>query len=171
MPRLAWDNAANSLLERTLDDSANRRVVLPEAFLICDELLMTAKRILSGLQVNETAIQRNLEVYAPFAAVERVLMALVKAGADRQVMHEYLREHSMTAWGAIQSGNPNPLAELISHDPEITLLSACRSSNSADGCLTITWGMHLSVPGRWQITIRRMRTDYPNQKQNYPGIG
>jgi adenylosuccinate lyase len=120
MPRTAWDNAANSLLERTLDDSANRRTVLPEAFLICDELLLTAKRILSGLQVNETAIQHNLEAYAPFAAVERVLMALGKAGADRQVMHEYLREHSMTAWAEVQAGKPNQLAELISHDPEIT---------------------------------------------------
>jgi adenylosuccinate lyase len=120
MPRTAWDNAANSLLERTLDDSANRRTLLPEAFLICDELLTTTKRILDGLQVNEKAIQRNLEAYAPFAAVERVLMALVKAGADRQVMHEYLREHSLTAWDAVQSGNPNPLVELVSHDPEIT---------------------------------------------------
>ncbi len=119
MPRTAWDNAANSLLERTLDDSANRRTILPEAFLICDELLQTTKRILSGLQVNEIAIQHNLEVYGPFAAVERVLMALGKAGADRQVMHEYLREHSMTAWAEVQAGKPNLLAELISHDPEI----------------------------------------------------
>jgi adenylosuccinate lyase len=120
MPRTAWDNAANSLLERTLDDSANRRTLLPEAFMICDELLLTTKRILSGLQVNEEAIKRNLEAYAPFAAVERVLMALGKAGADRQVMHEYLREHSLTAWAEIQSGKQNMLADLISHDPEIT---------------------------------------------------
>ena len=119
MPRTAWDNAAHSLLERTLDDSANRRTLLPEAFLISEELLITANRILSGLQVNASAIQRNLETYAPFAAVERVLMALGKAGADRQLMHEYLREHSLTAWTAVQSGNPNPLADLISHDPEI----------------------------------------------------
>jgi adenylosuccinate lyase len=120
LPRTAWDNAANSLLERTLDDSANRRTVIPEAFLISDELLLTTKRILSGLQVNEDAIKRNLEAYAPFAAVERVLMALGKAGADRQVMHEYLREHSLTAWVEVQSGKPNLLADLISHDPEIT---------------------------------------------------
>jgi len=119
MPRSTWDNAANSLLERTLDDSANRRTLLPEAFLICDELLRTAKRILNGLVVNEKAIQRNLQSNAPFAAVERVLMALVKAGADRQVMHEYLREHSLAAWAAVQSGNPNPLGELIRHDKEI----------------------------------------------------
>ncbi len=120
MPRTAWDNAANSLLERTLDDSANRRTLLPEAFLICDEMLLTTKRILSGLQVKKEAIQRNLEAYAPFAAVERVLMALGKAGADRQVMHEYLREHSLTAWEKVQFGKPNLLVELISHDPEIT---------------------------------------------------
>jgi adenylosuccinate lyase len=120
MPRTAWDNAANSLLERTLDDSANRRTLIPEAFLICDELLQTTKRILSGLQVNEDAIKRNLEAYAPFAAVERVLMALGKAGADRQVMHEYLREHSLTAWAEVQSGRPNLLTDLIIHDPEIT---------------------------------------------------
>jgi adenylosuccinate lyase len=119
MPRPAWDNAANSLLERTLDDSANRRIVLPEAFLICDELLRTSRRILDGLIVNENAILRNLQVNTPFAAVERVLMALVKAGADRQVMHEYLREHSLAAWAVIQSGKPNPLVELICQDPKI----------------------------------------------------
>ncbi|MGE5124622.1 MAG: adenylosuccinate lyase [Acidobacteriaceae bacterium] len=119
LPRVAWDNAANSHLERTLDDSANRRTILPEAFLICDELLSTTRRILSGLQVHEIAIKRNLEAYAPFAAVERVLMALSKAGADRQVMHEYLRQHSLTAWGEVQAGKPNLLADFISHDPEI----------------------------------------------------
>jgi adenylosuccinate lyase len=121
MPRIAWDNTANSLLERTLDDSANRRSVLPEAFLICDELLLTSRSILGGLQVNEKTMQRNLRVYAPFAGVERVLMALVKAGADRQVMHDYLREHSLTAWAEIQAGKPNLLSELISHDPEFTI--------------------------------------------------
>jgi adenylosuccinate lyase len=119
MPRTAWDNAANSLLERTLDDSANRRTMLPEAFLICDELLLTARKILEGLQVNQEAIHRNLATYAPFAGIERVLMALVRAGADRQVMHDYLREHSLTAWAEIQAGRPNQLPELISHDPEI----------------------------------------------------
>ncbi|OGO32363.1 MAG: adenylosuccinate lyase [Chloroflexi bacterium RBG_16_54_11] len=120
MPRTAWDNAANSLLERTLDDSANRRNLLPEAFLVTDELLRTAKRILDGLQVNEPAIKRNLEAYAPFAAVERVLMALGKVGANRQGMHETLRKHSLGAWSAIQSGEPNPLADSICNDPEIS---------------------------------------------------
>jgi adenylosuccinate lyase len=119
LPRLAWDNAAHSLLERTLDDSANRRSLLPEAFLITDELLRVSERIISGLQVNLAAIRRNLETYAPFAAVERVLMALSKAGADRQAMHERLRQHSMLAWEAVQAGTPNPLAQWIAQDEEI----------------------------------------------------
>jgi adenylosuccinate lyase len=120
IPRLAWDNAAHSLLERTLDDSANRRSLLPEAFLIADELLRVAFQLIDGLQVNETAMAHNLEVYAPFAATERLLMRLVKAGADRQVMHEKLREHAMKAWGAIQKGEPNRLIENLAQDPSIT---------------------------------------------------
>jgi adenylosuccinate lyase len=119
MPRTAWDNAANSLLERTLDDSANRRIILPEAFLISDELIITARRILGGLQINESELKHNLSIYAPFAATERILMALVKAGADRQVMHECLRQHSLTAWSEVQSEKPNPLADIIAHDEKI----------------------------------------------------
>ena len=116
MPRLAWDNAAHSLLERTLDDSANRRTLLPEAFLISDELLQISLRILRGLQVNEAALARNLSIYGPFAATERVLMALGKAGADRQAMHERLRGHALVAWEAIQAGGSNPLIERICQD-------------------------------------------------------
>jgi adenylosuccinate lyase len=120
MPRTAWDNAAHSLLERTLDDSANRRTVLPEAFLIVDELLITANRVMAGLQINHTAIQANLRTYGPFAAVERVLMASVKAGADRQEMHERLRNHAIAAWETIQQGKENPLLTLICQDEMIS---------------------------------------------------
>jgi adenylosuccinate lyase len=116
MPRLAWDNAAHSLLERTLDDSANRRTMLPESFLITDELLNVAKRIMRGLQVNQAALAKNLAIYGPFAATERVLMALSRAGADWQSMHERLRQHALTAWDAVQEGQPNPLTESISSD-------------------------------------------------------
>lgn len=121
MPRLAWDNAAHSLLERTLDDSANRRSLLPEAFLTTDELLRVASRILIGLQVDEAALKRNLAAYGPFAAIERVLMGLAQAGADRQAMHERLRGHALQAWKALQHGQPNPLADLITQDPELIL--------------------------------------------------
>lgn len=120
MPPVAWNNAAHNLLERTLDDSANRRTLLPEAFLISDELLRTATRIVRGLNVNQASIARNLAIYAPFASTERVLMALVKAGADRQEMHERLREHAMTAWQQVQQGQPNPLASLVTRDPQIS---------------------------------------------------
>jgi adenylosuccinate lyase len=117
-PRLAWDNAAHSLLERTLDDSANRRSALPESFLIADELISTATRIVDGLVVNEDAMRRNLSIYGPFAGTERVLMALSKAGADRQVMHERLRELAMSAWRSVESGQENPLTGMVSSEPD-----------------------------------------------------
>jgi adenylosuccinate lyase len=120
MPRLAWDNAAHSLLERTLDDSANRRTMLPESFLIADELLRVAYRLVDGLQIDLPAMARNLARYAPFAASERVLMALVKAGADRQVMHDHLRTNAMAAWQLLAEGEENKLAELLALDESIT---------------------------------------------------
>jgi adenylosuccinate lyase len=118
-PRTAWDNAAHSLLERTLDDSANRRSLLPESFLITDELLRVAAKILKNIIVDETAIARNLAAYGPFAATERLLMALGKAGANRQVMHGVLRKHSLVAWEAIRREGFNPLLNLVSTDQEI----------------------------------------------------
>jgi len=115
-PRVAWDNASYSILERTLDDSANRRTTLPEAFLISDELLKVTTRIINGLHVNELAIEANMERYGPFAATERVLMALGKAGADRQEMHERLRSHTLVAWENIKKEAKNPLIENITRD-------------------------------------------------------
>ena len=91
-------------------------MLLPEAFLISDELLRTAGRLVNGLVFNEEAMRRNLALYGPFAAIERVLMALSKAGADRQAMHERLRQHSLAAWPAVQDGAPNPLLDLIASD-------------------------------------------------------
>lgn len=119
LPRVAWDDAAHSLLERTLDDSANRRLILPEAFLCADEILITAARIIEGLQVNEAAVSRNLATYGVFAATERLLMAAVKAGADRQAMHEILRQHSLAAWGEVTAGRPNPLTDLLCADERV----------------------------------------------------
>ncbi len=120
LPRLAWDNAANSLLERTLDDSANRRILLPESFLATDELLHTAISILTKLNADESAIAHNMAIYGPFAATERVLMALVKSGADRQTMHECIRRNAMQAWEAIRQGEENPLISLMCQDGELT---------------------------------------------------
>jgi len=118
-PRLAWDNYANSMLERTLDDSANRRSLLPEAFLALEEMLITAHSIFGRLNINGHAIQRNLATFGPFAGTERVLIAAVKSGADRQLMHEILREHAMRAWQEVQTGKNNPLADLLCQDKEV----------------------------------------------------
>ncbi|MCE2490952.1 MAG: adenylosuccinate lyase, partial [Anaerolineae bacterium] len=94
LPRVAWDNGAHNLLERTLDDSANRRIMLPQASLCCEELLRRTLRILAGLRLDDRAIRLNLERYGLFAATERVLMAASLAGGDRQHLHEVIRGHS-----------------------------------------------------------------------------
>ncbi len=120
LPRVMWDNAAHSLLERTLDDSANRRVVLAEAFLATDEILLVATRVVRALKVNTAQIARNMHTYGAFAATERLLMALVKAGADRQHMHEVIRTHALRAWEAINAGEPNPLIDALCADPQLT---------------------------------------------------
>ena len=116
LPKVAWDNAALSLLERTLDDSANRRLILPEAFLALDEMLICASRVVTGLVAYRERIEYNLATYGVFAATETLLMELVKAGADRQEMHERIRQHTMAAWEAIQRGEGNPLVERLSGD-------------------------------------------------------
>ncbi len=122
LPRVAWDNAAHSLLERTLDDSANRRVVLAEAFLAADEIIHTAQRLLQGLIINETAAVHTLAQYGLFAASERLLMEAVKAGGDRQALHEMLREHSLESWAAVQRGEANPLGARLLADTRLQAL-------------------------------------------------
>jgi adenylosuccinate lyase len=120
LPRIAWDNAAHSLLERTLDDSANRRIFIPEAFLGVDEMLHTAIRLITGLTVDERSVAQNMADYGVFAAAERVMMTAARAGADRQELHEVIRQHSMTAWDAIRSGRPNPLIDMLADDSYLT---------------------------------------------------
>ncbi|HOT91964.1 MAG TPA: adenylosuccinate lyase [Anaerolineae bacterium] len=135
LSRVAWDDAAHSLLERTLDDSANRRIILPEAFLTADELLGTVTRLVRDLRINEAAIARTLAIYGPFAGIEPLLMRLVKAGADRQAMHEILRDGAMQAWAAVEAGEPNPLAELLATDQRLlAYLDATTIRASLDAC-------------------------------------
>jgi len=119
LARVAWDNAAHCLLERTLDDSANRRLILPGAFLASEELLRRAQRILNGLRIRKESIAQNLATYGTFAATERLLMALSRAGANRQEMHELIRRSAMDAWEAVQRGEPNPLAHDLANNPEV----------------------------------------------------
>lgn len=120
LPRVAWDNAAHHLLERTLDDSGNRRTVLPEAFLATDEILKRLTRIVTHLRIDTRAVEHNLKTYGTFAATERVLMEAARQGGDRQELHEVIREHSLVAWDALKAGKENPLAETLSSDARIT---------------------------------------------------
>jgi len=120
LPAVAWQNEALTLLERTLDDSANRRLILPDAFLATDEILIRAARLAQRLTVDDAAVRRTLERFGPFAAAERVLLAAAGAGGDRQALHGRIRDHSLAAWAAIEQGGPNPLADLLAGDPEIT---------------------------------------------------
>jgi adenylosuccinate lyase len=115
----ASQNASLTLLERTIDDSGNRRVYMPEMFLGVDEILKSAINIVSDLVINEAKIQENLERYAPFSATEEIIIEAVKNGADRQKMHEILREISMEAWSLVSVGEENPLMDLLMKREEI----------------------------------------------------
>ncbi|PJF29355.1 MAG: adenylosuccinate lyase [Phototrophicales bacterium] len=119
LPRVAWDNAAHSLLERTLDDSANRRIIFAEGFLATDEILSRAYKILKNLRIDEYSIRKNVEIYGVFAATERLLMEAVKRGGNRQDLHEVIRERSLQAWEAIRRGEHNPLRELLMNDTRV----------------------------------------------------
>ncbi len=117
---VAWDNASQAILERSLDDSANRRLFLPESFLAVDEMLRRATGLVEGMTFDHDQIGRNLARYGPFAATERVLMAAVRNGADRQEVHEWLREASLQAWEATRREEPNPLVALLTADERLT---------------------------------------------------
>lgn len=113
LPEIILANASYSYLERTLDDSANRRVVVPEGFLALDEILITMPKLITGLVINEKRIAYNLLQYAPFAATEPILTESVKNGANRQEMHEVLRQISLKAWADIQDGKTNPMQDFL----------------------------------------------------------
>lgn len=115
----AWQNGATTFLERTLDDSANRRIMLPEAFLATEESLLTLTKVVKGMNIHMTAIERQMKAYGIFSASERLLMELGKRGADRQVMHEVIREESLKAWQDVQNGQENSLRENLTGDKRI----------------------------------------------------
>jgi len=113
----AWHTAAAQWLERTLDDSANRRLVIPEAFLASDAILVLATNVAAGLEVREAVIARHVAVQLPFLATERLLMRGVKAGGDRQRLHEVIRTHSLAVAQAAERGVENDLLDRLARDP------------------------------------------------------
>ncbi len=104
--------------ERTLDDSANRRLVIPEAFLACDAILILVANIAKGLEVHPERIRRRVDDELPFMATEELIMNAVRAGGDRQVIHEVIRGHAIAAARAVKDdGIRNDLLERLTADP------------------------------------------------------
>jgi adenylosuccinate lyase len=114
--------AASQWLERTLDDSANRRMALPEAFLSADAILRVVHNVMDGLQVFPAMVRRNLAEELPLMASEAILMEGVQRGGDRQVLHERLRIHARAAAQTVLAeGGDNPFLALVADDPEVPL--------------------------------------------------
>ena len=110
--------ASTQWFERTLDDSANKRLSIPEAFLTVDSILELYLNITSGLVVYPKVIASRLNSELPFMATEIILMDAVKAGGDRQELHERIREHSMAAARRVkEEGEANDLLDRIASDP------------------------------------------------------
>lgn len=108
--------------ERTLDDSANRRVTMPEAFLCMDAVLNTVINVLSGLNINLKKIKSNVYRELQFMATENILMEAVKRGGDRQALHEIIRETSMKVIEGLRSGKENDLLDRLAKLPEFAFL-------------------------------------------------
>ena len=110
--------ASTQWFERTLDDSANRRLVNSQAFLTADAVLMILDKIASGIVVYDKMVEKNLMAELPFMATENILMDSVKLGGDRQKLHEVIRKKSMEASANVKDGKENDLLELLSNAEE-----------------------------------------------------
>ncbi|OYV83028.1 MAG: hypothetical protein B7Z73_16535 [Planctomycetia bacterium 21-64-5] len=114
----AAQTVATQWFERTLDDSANRRLTLPQAFLAIDAILTLYQNIASGLVVYPRVIAQHLDAELPFMASENILMAAVAGGGDRQELHERIRRHSLAAAAVVkQQGGRNDLLDRLRQDP------------------------------------------------------
>ena len=105
-------------LERTLDDSANRRISMPEGFLCADAILRLSQNVTNGLHVNEKIVEKTVREYLPFIATENLMMEGVKRGGDRQQLHEIIRTSSMDATAKMKNGEPWDLLADLSQHPE-----------------------------------------------------
>ena len=110
---------ATQWMERTLDDSANRRLVIPEAFLASDAILVLMENVANGLEVYQARIRHRLMDELPFMATEELIVRAVESGGDRQAIHEIIRRHSIEAASAMKSnGSTNDLLERLAADKE-----------------------------------------------------
>ena len=116
--------ASQQWLERTLDDSANRRISLPEGFLAADAILRLAQNVTDGLRVNEKIVAEAVKAYLPFMATENILMEAVKKGGDRQELHEVIRRCSMEATAKMKQGEPCDLLSRLAAEEKLGLSEA-----------------------------------------------
>jgi adenylosuccinate lyase len=122
--------AAEQMFERTLDDSSNKRITIPEAFLSADAILDILIHVSRGLVVNKAVICQRLEAELPFMATENILMAAVKAGGDRQDLHERIRKHSQEAAHQVkQEGKPNDLLARLKKDEAFNICDFGKALN------------------------------------------
>jgi adenylosuccinate lyase len=130
MPPNALQTAAVQWMERTLDDSANRRLVLPEAFLALDGMLDVLNNVVGGLIVHEARVAKNLQQEMPFLATERLMMDAVVAGADRQDAHEVVRGHAIEVARKIkEEGTENDLLERLAQEPMFASLDLSKATD------------------------------------------
>ena len=123
LPPSAANTHANQWFERTLDDSAIRRIILPEAFLATDVVLNLLSNIADGMVVWPKVVEKHLMEELPFMATEKILMECVKAGGDRQELHEAIRVHSMDAGKVVKGeGKANDLLDRLAKDPLFTVV-------------------------------------------------
>ena len=113
--------ASTQWLERTLDDSANRRISMPEGFLCADAILRLAQNVTDGLHVNEKIVEKTVKDYLPFIATENLLMEAVKKGGDRQQLHETIRKCSMEATAKMKNGEECDLLSRLAAEKEFGL--------------------------------------------------
>ena len=127
LPVMAWRTAATQMLERTLDDSAGRRVYIPDAFRATDAILRLCSNVTNGLVINRGIVAAHLDAELPFMATEATIMKAVEKGADRQAMHAKIRDYSMELSRMVKNGEisasrvKEKMAFFIHDDPDIPL--------------------------------------------------
>ncbi len=132
LPANTAQTAATQWMERTLDDSANRRLVLPQAFLAVDSVLLLMRNIAEGMTTHPAIIQRRLLEELPFMATENILMAAVQQGGDRQALHEVIRVHSIAAADQVKAGGDNDLIDRLAAEPAFAQVDVRRIVEQGD---------------------------------------
>lgn len=116
--------ASTQWMERTLDDSANRRISMPEGFLCADAILRLAQNVTDGIHVNEKIVEKTVKEYLPFIATENLMMEGVKRGGDRQELHEIIRRCSMESTARMKDGEACDLLKRLAAEPAFTMTEA-----------------------------------------------